>query len=275
MNDTTFKPSTGDTVFGDNGEQGEYVAFSNGVHIVRPMYEGPDDEASRFGRPEEWRNVFETEPVLKAGEEVTRLHAQAETLRAEVESLRGEKLAIDRDYKARMAKLQRHEKLAFLEDFLDGKLTHYAVLPEYSSAPYVLAVGDAKSGDDKWTRDLRLLSLFGRSNGDIAWNLNQYYDGSGSSKQEVVPCRSEEEAKAIIRQRALDTWELWRLDPKQIYACTRIAGAAEKIGFEVPQDVRAAIKAATVLGIESELEKQRNALQVLDQKLANARALPE
>lgn len=45
----------------------------------------------------------------------------------------------------------------------------------------------------------KLLSLFGRSDGDLEWRLNQYSDGSGCGST-VYPCTSYDQALDIVRE---------------------------------------------------------------------------
>lgn len=45
---------------------------------------------------------------------------------------------------------------------------------------------------------IKLISLFGKSNGDLSWRLHRWSDGSGDNYQNIIPCQSMEEAKAIL-----------------------------------------------------------------------------
>lgn len=47
------------------------------------------------------------------------------------------------------------------------------------------------------TDNLKLVTLFGRANGNIQWKINQYSDGSGSYYN-IYPCRSMDDAKSLI-----------------------------------------------------------------------------
>jgi len=48
-------------------------------------------------------------------------------------------------------------------------------------------------------KDMKLLSLFGSSGGDLTWQINRYRDGSGGWT-EMTPCLSYEEAINVARQ---------------------------------------------------------------------------
>lgn len=108
----------------------------------------------------------------------------------------------EREIKDRLAKLKKFHGLELLEDFIDGKVTHFVVCEsEYGIDLQIKTKAEAieKGGShgDRWDDTLKLVTLFGKSNGDLQWKVNRYYDGSGDAKQ-IWPCRSEDEAKQVI-----------------------------------------------------------------------------
>lgn len=241
MKTEQFTPKAGDEVFSLNGQRAEYACSIPGEgHIVRPIYEGMGDEDAPFvGEATTWSRIFSKPPTEVLHKEVQELTDETVRLNEELSKMREDRRSLDTDYKARMAKLQRHEKLKRLEDFLDGKLTHYAKFPEYG-APRVGLIADEKSGDERHTNDLKLLSLFGKSKGDIAWMLNRYYDGSGSNKIDVVPCCSEDEAVQAVRDRSKEVFAAWMRGERGYDQAGRGAGGfaevAQKFGFSVPPE---------------------------------------
>lgn len=96
------------------------------------------------------------------------------------------------------AKNSDEEQLERLWDFLAGEITHF-FLGDRCDPKIVTWDDDALYQCDRWggggkkIEDIKLISLMGRSKGDLAFRLHQYSDGSGGS-QEVIPCRSYEEA---------------------------------------------------------------------------------
>lgn len=57
----------------------------------------------------------------------------------------------------------------------------------------ILPIEDFSVDKDGYKFDLRLLTLFGRSNGDFSWNANRYRDASGNW-EEFIPCETKEQA---------------------------------------------------------------------------------
>jgi len=82
-------------------------------------------------------------------------------------------------------------------DYINGEFTHFAIIPSYSK-PYITTKNEGLDDEGTYSRDTKLLTLFGKSNGNLAWKLNQYNDGSGSWSQVSQPCKSEEEAVDFI-----------------------------------------------------------------------------
>lgn len=56
---------------------------------------------------------------------------------------------------------------------------------------------------------IKLVSLFGKTNGDISYRLHRYSDGSGGS-QTVYPCRDLEQARALLLSMTLESIERGR-----------------------------------------------------------------
>ena len=104
----------------------------------------------------------------------------------------------------RMEALQQYEGLQHLEDFILGKVTHYVVTERWQ-VPRIIDFDDTEAEYAR-NREKRLLTLFGNSEGNLAWQLNRYADGSGGSTQ-VIPCRSLEEAQEVLSEKLLARME--------------------------------------------------------------------
>jgi len=92
------------------------------------------------------------------------------------------------------------EQLSTVEDFVSGEITHFVLNTEYG-APRIRPFSDAITDVSEYDRDsIRLLSLFGRTNGDMEWRLHQYSDASGGSSP-VIPAQGYEEAVSIVQAR--------------------------------------------------------------------------
>lgn len=124
-----------------------------------------------------------------------KINSQIAELRATLEDLRQQILARKRDLQdskdscdALMARLKQHESLRQLDEFIAGRVTHYVEISY--GPPSIVSFEDAKTDDASSRRDkLKLLTLFGRTDGNLEWGLNRYSDGSGSNAT-VYPCTS-------------------------------------------------------------------------------------
>lgn len=134
--------------------------------------------------------------------------AEAQTRLAQIEKQYQTRFAeitnAERSIKDRLDKLKKYQGLELLEDFIDDKITHFVVCDsEYStdltikSREDTIAKGDPDS-ISKWDKTLKLVTLFGKTNGDLQWRVDRYYDGSGGGGKIVWPCLSEEHGKKTI-----------------------------------------------------------------------------
>lgn len=192
----------GATVYSEFGQEAEYVARIAEGHIVRPLVEAHrgDEEYMHLCDPVTWRAAFAKPPIEKFSAELKSIHGQIEAARAALSEQQAEHRAFAATAKDRAIERARVEQLRYVDEFLTGKLTHYAVLSDYQM-PHVLAVGDAKHGDRPYNREMRLLALYGKLDEmrTVYWQLHKYGDMSGSYGDTVVPSRSVEEAEGHIR----------------------------------------------------------------------------
>lgn len=230
------KFKAGSEVFSEDGQAAEYVARIPEGHIVRPMVEAycGDEEYTHAGDPVTWRAVFKQPPVAKYSEELKSLHVEIATARAALDKVRDDERA---DERQRAAKLKKTGILKGIEDFIDGKITHYVDHKSPYSPPEIIAVADAISAGDngKYRQSLRLLTLGGDlRDGKLTWILNQYSDGSGNSGRHVTPCKSLEEAEAIVKKAIIAHFA----NSSSQYRSASWVDAADKLGIAVPPAYR-------------------------------------
>ena len=193
-----------------HGQEVHVHAAVAGGHIISHIYEtddGDEQDSPKFSSEE----LFDKPPVEKLEKEVT-------TLESRIAELSQKRTAIDQDLRKAeasrtklMAKFKDVPALEYLEQFLDGKITHFVTSYEYG-CPHVVDFKEEITSDSEYSYDpkLKLLVLYGDSKGDLQWRLSQYHDGSGM-KRETVPCCSLEEAlakcKAIVEAQGIATNE--------------------------------------------------------------------
>lgn len=158
------------------------------------------------------------------------------------------------------------ESFALLEDFVAGRITHVLIDCEYGDCRIAL-FNDLVSEDREYPEYIKLLSLFGKSDGTLQWRIHQYYDYSGSSRL-IIPAHSIEEARQLAQKQFDAAVDAWRLDSKKRPPCPDSYKEADRsplIGLRVPEDVvaywkefRAQEKAKRVAQLEAELEKAKN-----------------
>jgi len=139
---------------------------------------------------------------------------------------------VEQDRKAVLSKLQQMPALKRLEDWIDGKVTHFVTL-SYGTVS-VLTKDELKCASESNYRERRapvrwkLITLFGDANGNLIWEANKYSDGSGSWSCECWMCCSEEEARVLAAQ-VIDR----ELLPERNYYRESLIKSADKIGHPI------------------------------------------
>lgn len=143
--------------------------------------------------------LFEEPPKRTLDDEIAKLHETRTDLRRQIGELRQELRTFEDDADGRVSRLKQHKGLERLEDFLAGRITHY--IAHTYGPPTIVAFEDTKNpdGDYQWRDATKLLTLFGRSNGDLEWRLNRYTDGSGFNTT-AIPCTSHNEAVKVAEK---------------------------------------------------------------------------
>lgn len=152
--------------YDDDGE----IAFSGDLAIVPRVFDNPP-----------------TEVLHKA---VADLEAREKQLRESINALRTECFDAERAHKERIAKLKQYEPLKFIEEFLDGKLTHYVIVHRYHEGCIRISTpAEEIDTEDRWNKKQKLLVLFGNPRD---YSLNWYL----SDESRAYPFTSLEGARA-------------------------------------------------------------------------------
>jgi hypothetical protein len=173
-------------------------------------------------------------------------------------------------------------ELAFLDDYLQGKITHMLVVPR-NGAGYdvaVWSVDDQLQQDRTYLKDgLKVICLFGQPNRDLrklnknmVWRINNYRDGSGGWYWEVVSFHSsKEEAREAGRQ-----WILDGIDPAHTgvslaeLASQRLVDHMIEFGLDVPEEVLSGLADKKRAALDDEIVRAR---LKLDKLIIERRAL--
>jgi hypothetical protein len=260
----------GDICYTIDGCEVEYIASLGNGYAVREIIECDEDE-SGIGNLIEVREVFENPPHHKYNTEIATLKKEIESLRASKSSLERECRIAKENEAERKSRIMQNAALERIDNFLLGKFTHFVF---YRYGVKVMSFDEAirykESEYDRVPKGMKLLSLFGKTNGNLEWQLSRYSDGSGSP-DEVIPCSSLEDAKNIAKEKIDGFYDAWRLDKRNDYYMTSAAESAQKLGFEVPPDIAAHIKAKAIEELLKQVESAEKSFNEAKAKLEAVR----
>ena len=204
--------------------------------------------------------LVQTEDIQALKDTVDSLNEKIQERRKELSEAQLQLKSDSKEQAATLENVKRHEALKYIEEFIDGKITHYVDI-SYSEWN-IIPLNEATDTYDG--KDLRLLTLYGKSKGDLQWRLGSYSDHSGGSS-EVTPCRSYEEAQAVL-QKKLDAaveedWE------KGNYYGVAVQNA-DKWGLDLPVEYRQKVtddkQKAALAGIAEKKEVLAEARRAYD-----------
>lgn len=265
---TTNTFNKGDTVYNIEGQVGAYIASYGGKHLVAPEYQYEDREPY-WGEVEEWRDVFLSPPTVKLEAKVDELDKLITEKRAELKRINAELDQSGRRYQEQLKKLKQHQALQRIEDYIDGKFTHFL---DVGYGVKLISKEDALKSPDKYDLDMKLLTLFGSTKGDLQWRINRWGDGSGGETN-VYPCESEAEAIAIVRKLYAEAVVEWRAQEKKHYG--RALEWMKTVSWDwidIPQDVKEYADAQLLESRKAAIEKAREALRKAEADLADLTA---
>lgn len=196
----------GQVVYNRLGRLAEYVTpLTNGYHAVRPMVFDEEMGEDMPGVLDEWPTVFGSRPVGIYDDQVERAKKQLKQLQDDIQEAYEERSAVAKENDRWRKKFMTIRAVSRIEDCIDGKISHY--VKHSNGYPEIVTLADSTRSPEKDT--FKLLSLMGRTNGDLEWRLYSYSNESGGSSI-VHPCMSIEEAEAVRKEMfdgMVSTWE--------------------------------------------------------------------
>lgn len=215
----TFEP--GQIVYLPDGREAEYVLANGYDHLVRIIHEveGSYDEPPHFYPSDKItaaREVYATAPVEVWDKQVLARRAQVQELDRELTTKRAEIRMAESSKTAMEEAAGKYPCIQQALDFIEGRITRVVTWDGYGGAR-IETLKDAFESVDTYGgrrkfEGMKLLNLFGTAeNGrNVAWGLNQYRDGSGSSNRQIWPAHSENHAKQIVGDLLHTSLEAWR-----------------------------------------------------------------
>lgn len=263
----------GQKVFLADGAGAYYVAKAKTGHVVSlSVYEGwASDEGPELGEtalvvPKVWAKPPIAEKAAEVRElqqEIARLEKAAKTLRDAIQH--DQAVALEK-----RAAMMQWDGLTTLQDFLAGRITHIVTGTDFGGLE-IKELGEAlkPQGARSYDRDLRLVSLFGDSKGDLNWRINSYRDGSGSWRN-FTPCHSHEAALEVARQRFDTACADARAaeDGKLSYLCTSVLRDGQKLGFAIPADIAPTLRSHRIADIRDRAKSYRATVAAFDAEIA-------
>ena len=262
----------GNRVFLIDGTSASYVAaLSDGGHVVSLCLADNWECEEGFSATEvlvRAPRVFNEPPVREVNVEVAEAQARLDAL-AEQEAAARDRIAqLEMTARERHAELVKWDGFSLLEDFIAGRITH-VVYVEYRGAEIKTLEDGLAYRDDRGRKEgLRLLTLFGKSNGSLTWELNCYHDGSGNNTR-LYPANSYEKAVEIARGLFdADMQEIASDLGNKAYMVGQWIESAKKYGFEFPANVWAK-------WAENQRSNAQKQVAQAEKKLQEARSLLE
>lgn len=180
----------------------KYLSNGNGVSLIEKLNDGRYlvsnifVEYDSYGNSEEYSEdtnlyivdkVYDHPPAILQDEKLKSLTESIRLLSEKKYEIEKDILGLQRREEITLERIKKIEKLQYVFDFIDGKISHYV---EYDQRGLVniTKFEDAKSEYGS-NPEKKLLVLFGDSKRDMQWRLNQYSDGSGYYIS-VIPCTS-------------------------------------------------------------------------------------
>jgi len=264
----------------DRGEKVEIVQqLDDGQWLVRRYFEEGDETylsdelviVSRKPTTKPPESVYAAD-ISKELERLDELRKDCLTARKEKTEL----AHVVRDMKqvAKTAPKNVQAVVAGIDAFLNNKITHLVEL-DYGP-PKMRPLEEALKADGDVDRgNRRLVSLFGRTEGDLQWRLHRYSDGSGGNGVEIIPCPSRDVALKVVED--MFTRHKAVCEKKPCMYSRKWVERMKEYGIAVPRDYLAALvkyeRSRALIAadaLEEKLQAARKKLDYLDVELKEA-----
>ena len=219
----------------DGHEVAVKYELPDGRFVVAFIYEehyGDESQVVESDHLSVVNDVFNKPPRKKMEEEIRKAKDELDSLRKQTIEERSKKHKVtmeirDAENKAKetLERIKKYRGLENIEDFIDGNIT-FVLDVEYQWNPEIFPFEDYIKNSDQ---GMKLISLYGKSNGDLTFKVNEYGDGSGSSRQAFFFTSLEE---AVEKLQAFITEQVSEGNhrPRQGYVAL-----AKKYNLELPE----------------------------------------
>lgn len=199
-----------ETKFLSDGRKVAVVGSLNSVEfIVQEIFVTKEGDEIPSGERFTTKSLHDSPVESYANREKSRINSEIAKLQLEAENALREVKKLREERKFNQALLSEIKKITagiskldakFLADALSGNVKYAVNASYYSVEEPVLFDSLIKQSDRYDFESLKLMTVFGRSNGDLTYKINQYSDGSGSSN-EYFFARDESELSAAYKKK--------------------------------------------------------------------------
>jgi hypothetical protein len=204
--------------------------------------------------------------IDEATQQLAALQEQLRTARADIRQF-------ELEAKAREERILRHEKLKLLDDWIGGNITHLLHVQRFSPFKITEAKDETTDDGDRYSRKkkLKLLTLWGSSDGDLQWNIGQYSDASGGTSQ-IIPFGSYEAALDHVRAAVEAEFAAWLKDRTNAELnVSRTYTNAKTFNLPIPDEVEETFRLQRIASAQRDADRARDAFAQAAQKLNEAR----
>ena len=255
----------GETVWLENGQECTYLGAAGDGHIVEPCLDFEDGDEPAAGEQMLVRAVFSSAPHIRCHADIEKGRAELSALRQETRAAREEHRKTETLKADTLKSLAEVEALRRIQDFIDGKITHFLGTPWGAR---LITFEEAMHSQDEYTHrpnPIKLLCLFGDSEGVLSWKINMYHDGSGSWK-EWRPFTSYDDAKAALAEYVAEEFAKYLAGDRVLYL-NELVQECDKHGVPVPRDVLDKAELARRKEIKGRIEKHESEMVELRKQL--------
>jgi len=197
------KFENGDTVFTERGQECFYLSPAPGYgHLVVAVYQEDESQEPSFGKPMVMAQVFAKAPLEKWDAQVRQRREVLQDIEQNIKQARLVLRDAQNNREQIETKFKANPALINILDFIDTPPT-WAFIPYHYKrqlGPIHELLADS---DDRANVGLRLLSLYGKTKGDLEWRCGKYWDGSGSQVT-VHVFKTEDEARQFADEFTLN-----------------------------------------------------------------------
>jgi cell division septum initiation protein DivIVA len=233
--------------------------------LVQDLYTDPVDGEIVDDKIRFEEKIYDDPPKKAYESEVEVLKYKIEALNKEIAETQARKDEVAKEMidaqaliSERYKIITQHGQLKLLEDYVNGKISHYVVV--HSATVDIVEFGDALYDDGWGKQSARLLTLAGDSKGDLQWRLSRYPSESYSSDL-VYPCVSYEGAMLKAQE------ELDKIIKEQKSPSDSTLGCADKHSLIISDAYREAVLMDKRASLEKQVEREKKAISEVRGKL--------